>query len=117
MKKFIVSAARCAVLAAALLVGFNFAAQAAGNPLIEMNTSGSPMKDSAMVRMSEEIKAYLAPLASIRVPVYVKEIKKVKKVTQVHFADLMNDYPYRDETIKGMYEIARPYFPGKKIEL
>lgn len=117
MKKFIVSAARCAVLAAALLVGFNFAAQAAGNPLIEMNTSGSPMKDSAMVKMSEEIKAYLAPLASIRVPVYVKEIKKVKKVTQVHFADLMNDYPYRDETIKGMYEIARPYFPGKKIEL
>ncbi len=89
----------------------------ASAPLIEMKTSGNPMQDSAMVELSAKLKEYLAPLASIRVPVYIKKIQKVKKVYRVHLSDLSNDYPYRDETVKGMYEIMAPYFPGKDIEI
>lgn len=73
--------------------------------------------DSMMIKIGDEVDAYLEPLASINVKVRVLSIDMDGDSVKVHFNNLMGDYPFRDSTVAGVYAIAEKYLPGKDIAI
>ena len=73
--------------------------------------------DSMMIKIGDEVDAYLEPLASISVKVRVLSIDVAGDSVKVHFNNLMGDYPFRDSTVAGVYAIAEKYLPGKDIAI
>ena len=67
--------------------------------------------DSMMIKIGDEVDAYLEPLASISVKVRVLSIDMDGDSVKVHFNNLMGDYPFRDSTVAGVYAIAEKYLP------
>lgn len=73
--------------------------------------------DSIMLKIGNEVDAYLEPLAAIDVDVKVLSMDFSGDSVKIHFNNLMGDYPFRDSTVADVYAIAGNYFPNEKIAI
>ena len=80
-------------------------------------SADSAPADSMMIKIGDEVDAYLEPLASISVKVRVLSMDMEGDSAKIHFNNLMGDYPFRDSTVAGVYAIAEKYLPGKDIAI
>lgn len=79
--------------------------------------SSSMMINPPFEQMGQEIAEYLKPLAAINVKVGVRSVDQSGDTLKFYFNNLMSDYPFRENTVTDIYDIARKYYPNNKIQI